>query len=333
MISLIFSYSDYPVLLGSAIIFVLFSTFLLLSKFSRLLPTDRGRAFAAQGEISIGKPTGSGLYFITTYLLSAVIFLPLNTKYSLLYLIIEITMLFGFLDDRAKKPWHEYVKGILDLLVSFIAAFVFTLMNGSEIILPLLGRSLVVPFWLFLALGTLLVWASINVTNCTDGVDGLSSSLTIISLLSFAALSIILGTMNGWFSSVSILIFALLAYLWFNTSPSKLLMGDAGSRAMGIVLALSALFTGNPLSYLLICLIFILDGGAGIAKISLKRFLKISILKNTTTPLHDHFRERSTHIESKKYKWKNQTLTVRFSLIHIFICLLYLFLVYVVSRR
>lgn len=76
MISLIFSYSDYPVLLGSAIIFVLFFTFLLLSRFSRLLPTDRGRAFASQGEISIGKPTGAGLYFVTTYLLSAVIFLP-----------------------------------------------------------------------------------------------------------------------------------------------------------------------------------------------------------------------------------------------------------------
>ncbi len=332
MISLLFSYSDYPVLLGSAIIFALIITFLLLSRFSQLLPTDRGRAFASQGEISIGKPTGAGIYFITTYLLSAVIFLPIDSKYAFLYLIVEFTMLFGFLDDRAKKPWHEYVKGILDLLVSFIAALVFTLINGSEIILPLLGRTFVVPFGLFLALGTLLIWASINVTNCTDGVDGLSSSLTIISLLSFTLLSILLGNMNGWFGSVSILIFSLLAYLWFNTSPSKLLMGDAGSRAIGIVLALSALFTGNPLSYLAICLIFILDGGAGIVKISLKRFLNISILKKTTTPLHDHFRERSTHIESKKYKWKNQTLTVRFSLINILVCSLYLFLVFIVSR-
>jgi phospho-N-acetylmuramoyl-pentapeptide-transferase len=253
-------------------------------------------------------------------------------NFFLLYLIIEITMLFGFLDDRAKNPWHEYVKGALDLLVSLIAAFVFALLIGSEIILPILGLTLFVPFWLFVGLGTLLVWASINVTNCTDGVDGLSSSLTIISLISFVLLSVILGTMNGWFNSVIILIFALLAYLWFNTSPSKLLMGDAGSRALGIVLALSALFTRNPLSYLAICLIFVLDGGAGIAKISLKRFLHISILKKTTTPLHDHFRERSTQVESKKYKWKNQTLTARFSLINIFICSFYLILVYIVSR-
>lgn len=329
MISLIFSYTNYPVLLGLASIFTLILTFLLLGKFSRLLPSDRGRAFASQGNISIGKPTGSGIYFITAYLLSTVIFLPINIDYVLFYVIIEITMFFGFLDDRAKNPWHEYFKGALDLLVSFITAIVFALTIGSEIILPILGRTLFVPFWLFVLLGTLLVWASINVTNCTDGVDGLSSSLTIISLVSFILLSIILGTMSAWFNSVIILIFSLFAYLWFNTSPSKHLMGDAGSRALGIILALSALFTKNPLSYLSICLIFILDGGAGIAKISLKRFFHISILKNTTTPLHDHFRERSTHIESKKYNWKNQTLTARFSLINILICSLYLFIVYI----
>ena len=330
MISLIFSYTDFPVLLGSAIIFTLFLTFLLHWKFSRLLPTDRGRAFASQGDVSIGKPTGSGLYFITSYLLSTIIFLPIKSDYVLFYVIIEITMLFGFLDARAKNPWHEYFKGALDLIISFIAAIVFALTIGSEIILPILGRTISVPFCLFVVLGTLLVWASINVTNCTDGVDGLSSSLTIISLISFVLLSLILGTMNGWFYSVIVLIFALLAYLWFNTSPSKLLMGDAGSRALGIILALSALFTRNPLSFLVICLIFILDGGAGLAKISLKRFLHISILKNTTTPLHDHFRERSIHIESKKYNWKNQTLTARFSLLSILICAIYLFVVFIV---
>jgi phospho-N-acetylmuramoyl-pentapeptide-transferase len=318
-------------LLGLACIFTLFITFLLLGKFSRLLPSDRGRAFASQGDVSIGKPTGSGLYFITAYLLSTAIFLPLKIDYLLFYVIVEITMLLGFLDDRAKNPWHEYFKGALDLLVSFVAAMVFALTIGSDIVLPLLGRTLSLPFWLFVVLGTLLVWASINVTNCTDGVDGLSSSLTIISLISFISLSIILGTMGGWFGSVIVLLFALLAYLWFNTSPSKLLMGDAGSRALGIVLALSALFTKNPLSYLAICLIFILDGGAGLAKISLKRFLHIKILKNTTTPIHDHFRERSIHIESKKYNWKNQTLTARFSLANIFICSLYLFLVYIIK--
>jgi len=331
LISLILNYTNYPVLLGLACIFTLFITFLLLGKFSRLLPSDRGRAFASQGDVSIGKPTGSGLYFITAYLFSTAIFLPLKVDYLLFYVIIEITMLFGFLDDRAKNPWHEYFKGALDLLVSFVAAMVFALTIGSDIVLPILGRTLSLPFWLFVVLGTLLVWASINVTNCTDGVDGLSSSLTIISLISFIFLSIILGTMGGWFGSVIVLIFALMAYLWFNTSPSKLLMGDAGSRALGIVLALSALFTKNPLSYLAICLIFILDGGAGLAKISLKRFLHIKILKNTTTPIHDHFRERSIHIESKKYNWKNQTLTARFSLVNIFICSLYLFLVYIIK--
>ena len=85
---------------------------------------------------------------------------------------------------------------------------------------------------------------------------------------------------------------ALLAYLWSNAKPSSLLMGDAGSRAMGFFLAILALKSGHPFAFLLAALVFIVDGSLGILKISFKRFLHISILKNTLTPLHDHVRKR-----------------------------------------
>ena len=84
---------------------------------------------------------------------------------------------------------------------------------------------------------------------------------------------------------------ALLAYLWQNAKPSTLLMGDAGSRAMGFFLAVLALKSSHPFAFLLAALVFIVDGSLGILKISLKRFLHISILKNTRTPLHDHARK------------------------------------------
>lgn len=60
-------------------------------------------------------------------------------------------------------------------------------------------------------------------------------------------------------------------------------MGDAGSRAMGFFIAMLSLKCGHPFAFLLAAIVFIVDGSLGILKISLKRFLHISILKNTRT--------------------------------------------------
>lgn len=328
MIASVFGYTNLPLLAGLASLFSILLTFFLLSKTSRFLPTDRGRAYASQSEASKGKPTGAGIIFVAVYVFCSLLFLPMTLDIIYFFSIVFITMLFGFLDDRAKKPWHEYTKGLLDLMVSFSASLLFSLTMGTDILMPLLGLSITLPIWLYVIAGTILIWISINVTNCTDGVDGLSSSLTIISVISFLLLSYLVGSSGDWNYYLSILVFVLLAYLWFNTNPSRLLMGDAGSRALGVILALAAMHTKSPFSFLAICLIFVLDGGAGIAKITLKRFLGINILGRIRTPLHDHFRERYGADEENKYNWKNQTVTVRFSLIHILVCFLYLLAVY-----
>ena len=102
-------------------------------------------------------------------------------------------------------------------------------------------------------------------------------------------------------------------------------MGDAGSRAIGVFLAIAVMQSRVPLSYLATCLVFILDGSSGILKISLKRFLRISILKNTLTPLHDHLR--------KKMNWPNQQVTVRVTILQALISVLYLAFVYFSKAR
>ena len=135
-----------------------------------------------------------------------------------------------------------------------------------------------------------LIWASINVVNCTDGVDGLSASLAVVSIGTF--LLAYWEELGEYATAGVIFIGALLAYLWSNAKPSTLLMGDAGSRAMGFFLAILALKSNHPFAFLLAALVFIVDGSLGILKISFKRFLHISILKKTLTPLHDHVRKR-----------------------------------------
>ena len=71
--------------------------------------------------------------------------------------------------------------------------------------------------------------------------------------------------------------------------------------------------------YLLAAAVLIIDGGLGLIKVSLLRFLKIHILKNTTTPIHDHVR--------KKMGWSNAQVVFRFAIIQIIISLAVVYLV------
>lgn len=308
----------FSICLGSFLAMVI--CFISFSRFTFFLPRDHGRAYAVEGGVSKGKPTGSGLIFIVGFALFSFLFVPISCEYALYYLLILMAMLFGYLDDRAKKPWNEYLKGALDLAISLGTAITFSMFSSREILFPILGFQYELPLPVYILLATILVWASINVTNCTDGVDGLSSSLSIVSIASLVALMYLVQTQTPWSGAMLIMASVLASYLWFNTNPSSLLMGDAGSRALGVFLAISVMQSRVPLSYLAICLVFILDGSSGIIKISLKRFLRISILKNTLTPLHDHLR--------KKLDWPNQQVTIRVTMLQVFISLLYLFFVY-----
>ena len=179
------------------------------------------------------------------------------------------------------------------------------------------------PPVLFGILAVVLIWMSINVTNCSDGVDGLCGTLSIISMLTIYGICQIKSAASpvGIDSTIKhmILLFAvcLLGYLWFNASPSRLLMGDAGSRAIGFFLALAVLKTGSPLLYIPAALVLIVDGGLGLFKVFLLRFFKIKILKNTRTPIHDHMR--------KNKGWSDTQVVFRFAIVQIVISLALLF--------
>ena len=126
--------------------------------------------------------------------------------------------------------------------------------------------------------------------------------------------------MDARFSYV-ILIFivCILGYLWHNATPSRLLMGDAGSRAMGLFIAAAVLKSGSPVLYLLVAAVLILDGGIGLVKVFLLRFFKIHILKEVRTPLHDHVR--------KVWDWSNTHTVFRFAIIQIVISIAAIYLV------
>ena len=102
------------------------------------------------------------------------------------------------------------------------------------------------------------------------------------------------------------------------------MMGDAGSRAMGMFLAIIALQSRSPLLFIPFCMIIILDGGLGLIKIVCIRFLKLkNFMKNIRTPLHDHVRK---NIEPA---WSPTHVVFRFVIMQAFLCVLYLGLLYI----
>ena len=145
------------------------------------------------------------------------------------------------------------------------------------------------------------------------GVDGLSGTLSIITIMSIYIVDR-MKDVNETYSFL-ILLFAvcILGYLWYNATPSKLMMGDAGSRAMGLFISIAILKSGCPFLFIPLALVLILDGGLGLLKVSLLRFLKIHILKNVRTPLHDHVR--------KVWDWSNTQTVFRFAIIQIILSL------------
>ena len=272
--------------LGFLLAFAL--TALMDSVFREKLPQDHGRAFAVNGELSKGKARGSGLIFVLCIALVTLAVVPLRTEYVIYTVLLIASMLSGYFDDASEVAWNEYKKGLIDLIIAIVAGVTYLNFNSTTV--HFLNWSFAIPYPLYLVLIVVLIWASINVVNCTDGVDGLSASLAVVSIGTFL---LAYGKELGDYATAAIVfIGALLAYLWMNAKPSILLMGDAGSRAMGFFLAVLALKSGHPFSFLLAALVFIVDGSLGILKISFKRFLHISILKNTLTPLHDHVRKR-----------------------------------------
>lgn len=286
-------------------------TCLFTAKCSRFLPKDAGREFAHDGKLSAGKPRGAGIIFIFTFVAAALLFAPVNIEMMIYLILIVAEMLTGYMDDASEHPWGEYRKGLLDLIVAVILAVTYLSFNSSMIEIATLGVSLTIPPVLFGLLTVILVWGSINVTNCTDGVDGLSGTLAIITLGSFYIIDMIKGNQNNFTPSILLFIMCLLGYLWYNATPSRLLMGDAGSRAMGIFISIAALKSGSPLLYLPVAIVFILDGGLGLLKVALIRGFKIHILKNVRTPLHDHVR--------KVMGWSNTQTVFRFAIIQIVI--------------
>ena len=302
------------------------------------LPRDRGKAICKDlgGMKSAGKPTGAG-YYVTLLLLPVLIlFAPLRLWDAMSVLMLYVAMVFGYLDDKALVPWGELKKGLLDAVVSIaIACFIFLghAENARMIVwMPFVKGLWYIPFWAYVPVASFILWFTMNATNCSDGVDGLAGTLTVIAL---TMLAVILYVVVGyrpvahyflipvyaeaarWAIVTMIVAGGFGGYLWFNAEPSRILMGDAGSRFLGILVATASLMSGNPFLVLALSPIVLVNGGGGLGKLVLLRFAKKlgmdigedNVIRKIRFPLHDHCK--------KNLGWSNAQVLMRFVLLQL----------------
>ncbi|HOU14837.1 MAG TPA: phospho-N-acetylmuramoyl-pentapeptide-transferase [Anaerolineae bacterium] len=297
-------------------------TWFLLPKLWRYLPTDGGRLHAVDAQESKGKPVSGGLVFVSIFVFVALLVLPHEWRFTGVLACMLLSMVEGYLDDRKPGGWGEYRLGLADLGIALLGALIICRCEPVVMWLPLIKTPVTVTPWVFIPLATILLWLSINATNCTDGVDGLSGSLL---MLAFTYLGGILYGILGhqeisayllvphypdgavWGIMAFVMAGALGGYLWYNANPSMVLMGDAGSRPIGLLLGMLVLASGNPFLILVVAGVVLVNGGTGLVKVALLRFFKIGIFKNVRYPLHDHVRQ----VEG----WSNSQVLVRFMLL------------------
>lgn len=313
--------TSYLFLAGAGTATAALATWYILPRVWRFLPTDRGRTHAVGGQQSVGKPVGGGLVFMSIYVFVCLLFVPFRWCVLGALGLVLVAMLEGFFDDRS-GGWSEYALGAVDLGISLLAAMTLCRLDATEIWVPLFKATIMLPPWLYVPFATGIIWLTINATNCTDGVDGLSGSL---SAMAFIYLGGILYAVVGhqdissyllvphypdgadWALMAFIMVGCLGGYLWHNAYPSAVLMGDAGSRPMGLLLGILVLASGNPFMIFIVASVVLVNGGTGLIKVALLRFFKIGIFKNVRYPLHDHVR----HARG----WSNTQVLVRFMLI------------------
>ncbi len=309
------------------------ATWILLPRLWDYLPKDRGRAFAVNAEQSVGKPVSAGLIFVTIFCFATLIFVPAGAPPIRTLPLMAAACAVGYFDDR-RGGFSEYQLAVMDLVIAFGASMVIQGFGPAVIWLPGLKASITLSPWLSLPLSTAVIWLSINATNCSDGVDGVSGSLTASAIAILGSLlylvignEVVAGHLGiptnpegaDWAIMAFLMAGAVCGYLWYNAPPSAVLMGDAGSRPLGLLIGMLVVATGNPLFLLLVGSVILLNGATGLVKVALMRFFGLKVLAGIRFPLHDHFR--------KERGWSNSQVLVRFMLVHLGLSALLIMLV------
>jgi len=222
----------------------------------------------------------------------------------------------GFVDDFKKmilknteglKPSYKML-GLLVIAVCFVLYLLNVLNIGTDIYIPIVKTFVNIPIWIYIPFAIIVMLATTNAVNLTDGIDGLATSVTTIIIACLTVIGVI-------FNIREVIIFGTivcgcnLAFLIFNLHPAKVFMGDTGSLMLGGVIAGMALVSKMPLLLILIALIPVIE--------TLSVMIQVTYYKKTgkrifkMTPIHHHFELSG---------WSENKIVTVFSLLTLVLC-------------
>jgi len=247
-----------------------------------------------------GTPTMGGLMFIIGIALSILIvgwkgMLAGDLSHIYVFAFALVFGVIGFLDDYEKVKRHQNLglTAIQKFLLQLAAAIAFLMLMRYE---GLLSPSLYIPFFqtsialswpVYMIFAAFVIVGTVNAVNITDGLDGLSTSVTIPVALFFASVAAWWGyTQLGIFAGA--LLGGLLAFLLFNAHPAKVFMGDTGSLFLGGAVAGLAFAFDMPLVLVLVGIVYIVETLSDIIQVV---YFKLSHGKRIfkMAPIHHHF--------------------------------------------
>lgn len=272
-------------------------------------------------------PTMGGIVFIFSTILASL----LSIKFSNIYAVGAVLTLFlfvliGFKDDYAKIKKNENLAGLkartklfLQIISSlFIAAFLYIIPDfNTELYVPFIKNPVLnmgafaILFWI------VVIIATSNAVNLTDGLDGLATVPSIAALVSFSIIIYITG--NATISSYlllpninigevaivsSALVGALTGFLWYNCHPAEIFMGDSGSLTIGAFLGYLSIISKNEILLFLIGSIFVIETLSVILQVGSYKLRKKRVF--LMAPIHHHFEMK---------KWAENKIIVRFWII------------------
>ncbi|MFH0925812.1 MAG: phospho-N-acetylmuramoyl-pentapeptide-transferase [bacterium] len=283
-----------------------------------------------------GTPTMGGLIILTSMIIPTLLWANLDNRYIWITLFItSFYGLIGFYDDYLKlikknpkglAPKNKLIgQGILALMVGIYLYFERLDGYTTSLYIPFFKNLRINLGWVYIILAVLLIVGSSNAVNLTDGLDGLAIGPVTIAALTLAILSYVTGHSN--FASYLMIqsvpgvgeltvfcgamIGASLGFLWFNSYPAQVFMGDMGSLSLGGALGIVSLLIKHELLLAIIGGVFVVEALSVIIqvvsfKLNGKRIFRMA-------PLHHHFEMKG---------WGEPKIVVRFWIIAIMLALL-----------
>lgn len=255
-------------------------------------------------------PTMAGIIIVISVL---IVTLTLNWSRSQTWLPVAAMLgagAIGLIDDVINLKSHgrgtagmtAALKFSLMTLVATLGAIYFYFKLGYDSFHLTFYGDLYVG-WLLIPIFILVVVATANAVNITDGLDGLAGGLLSSAFTAYGLIALLQGNYGLAGFSMTI-VGALLAYVWFNIYPARFIMGDVGSFALGATLGVIAMLTNTLVLLPVIGLVFVIDTGSSLVQLISKKLWHKKIF--AVAPIHHHFEAMG---------WPETKVTMRFWII------------------